>query len=284
MEKLIVPGSASRILAKNLSLEIKATVATMEIERFPDGECRVRIDIPKETKEVIIIQSTHPDDKIVELFLLQDALREAERIVTIAPYYGYARQDKKFLDGEAVGARKMAELIQEGCDEFVTVDPHKKEIMNFFDIPASYCSAVPLIAEHIKEKDIDMVIAPDEGALGMAEEAAKIIGCGYDYFEKKRLSGKEVKMEMKKMSIHGNILIIDDIISTGGTMVKAIKNIKRQGAKKIFAACTHGLFVGKAIERMKKAGCDEILATDTVESNYSRISVAPAIAKVLGDK
>ncbi len=89
---------------------------------------------------------------------------------------------------------------------------------------------------------------------------------------------------MKEMSIHGNILIIDDIISTGGTMVKAIKNIKRQGAKKIFAACTHGLFVGKAIERMKKAGCDEILATDTVESDYSRISVAPIIAKVLGNK
>ncbi len=276
--KKIIAGSSSPSLAKNLSVEMNLPIADVTIKRFPDGECYVRIH--EKMEEAIIVANTYPDENIIELFLLQNAARKmgAGKISLVIPYYGYGRQDKVFEEGEAISAEKIAHLIQQDADTIITVDPHKEHITKFFKIPAHICSAVEEIASHFINK-VDTVLAPDKGAMDRARRAAEIIGCPFDYLEKKRLSGEEVQMKVKEMDVAGmDVLIIDDIISTGGTMAEAIKSLKKQGAKNVFISCSHGLFIGNAIERIRKAGCDEIVSTDTVESIYSKISVARPIA------
>ncbi|KAA0000907.1 MAG: ribose-phosphate diphosphokinase [Thermoplasmata archaeon] len=276
----IIAGSSSPMLAKNLSKELKVGIADISIKRFPDGECYVKLN--DKTNHAIIIQSTYPDENIIELFLLQDAVsRIASRIDVIIPYYGYGRQDKIFEDGEAISAEKMARLIEQDANSVIIVNPHKEHILNFFSIEAKICDGVPAIAEHFKGK-VDAVIAPDKGALEMAKKAASIIGCDYNHFEKTRISSSEVTMEVKDMDVKGKkLLIIDDIISTGGTMAKAVEILRSQQAGEIYVACIHGLFIGNADERILKAGCKEIVATDTFETSYSKVSVAGEIAKLL---
>jgi ribose-phosphate pyrophosphokinase len=258
-------------------------LAPIEIIRFPDDECYVHLcsEIPS---RVIIVQSTYPDGNIMELFLLQNAAREAgaEHITSIVPYYGYGRQDKKFQSGESISAQKMARLIQQDTDLVITIDPHKQSLANFFNIPVLLCSAIPVIAQFFHNKNIDIVMAPDKGAITRAQNTAELLECDYDYLDKKRLSGDKVIMESKTLDVDGKtVLIIDDIISTGGTMALGIHNIKKQGAQAVYAACSHGLFIGQAVEKIMAAGCTQLFSTDTLESSYSLIGVAPVIAKAI---
>ena len=279
--KKIIAGSSSHILAYNLAKTFEIPVAKTTIKRFPDGELYVRLH--ETMDEAIIVQNTYPDENIIELLFLQDAVRRvgADIICVVVPYYGYGRQDRVFEEGEAVSAAKLAHLIQQDANMIITIDPHKDYITEFFDIPARACSAVNDIACFFSGR-VDMVLAPDRGAIDRAKAAADVIKCPYDYLDKKRISGKKVIMQPKELDISQSaVLIIDDIISTGGTMTETIKNLKEQGAEEIFAACSHGLFAGKAVEQMTAAGCDEIVATDTVESAYSTISVAPTVAACL---
>jgi len=279
--KKIIAGSSSQTLAHNLAKTFEIPVAKTTVKRFPDGELYVRLH--ENVDEVIIVQNTYPDENIIELLFLQDAARRvgADIICVVVPYYGYGRQDRVFEEGEAVSAAKLAHLIQQDANTLITIDPHKDYITEFFDIPARACSAVNDIASFFSGR-VDMVLAPDRGAIDRAKAAAAVIKCPYDYLDKKRLSGKKVIMQPKELDISQSaVLIIDDIISTGGTMTETIKNLKEQGAEEIFAACSHGLFAGKAVEQMTAVGCDEIVATDTVESAYSTISVAPTVAACL---
>ncbi|MCD6298995.1 MAG: ribose-phosphate diphosphokinase [Thermoplasmata archaeon] len=277
----IIAGSSSRALAGTLSAEMDVPLASTTIKRFPDGECYVRIN--EKINEAIIVQNTYPDSSIIELFLLQDAAVKmgAKRIRIVIPYYGYGRQDRTFEEGEAVSSEKMAHLIEQNADSVILVNPHKPHITNFFSIDAGICDGMPSIAEYFEGR-VDAVISPDKGALEMAKKAAGIIKCGYDYFEKTRISGSEVKMEVKDMDVKGkSLLIMDDIISTGGTMAKAVEMLNRQGAERIYAACIHGLFIKNADKRIMNAGCSELASTDTIESIYSRASVAREVAKLL---
>lgn len=276
----IVAGSSSPMLAKNLAREMKAEIADVSTKRFPDGEFYIKVN--EEFEHAIIVQNTYPDENIVELFLLQDAIRRiAERIDLVIPYYGYGRQDKIFEKGEAISAEKMAKLIEQDADRVILVNPHKEHIINFFSIEAKICDGVPSVAEYFKDR-VDAVIAPDKGALEMAKKASEIIGCEYNYFEKTRISSNEVRMEIKDMKVEEKkLLIIDDIISTGGTMIKAIELLNKQKAHEIYVSCIHGLFIGNADERILKAGCKEIVTTDTIETAYSKVSVAKRIANLL---
>jgi len=217
--------------------------------------------------------------------LLQDALKGAgaKKITVVIPYFGYARQDQQFNKGEPISARAIAELISSKADKVITVDPHKEYILDFFTVPAVSCSAVPELAQYLnKKKNIDMVLAPDKGALERAKRAAKIIGCELDYMKKTRIDGETVRIEPKNLNAQNkNVAIIDDIISTGGTMAKSIKQLKKQGAKKVYIACTHGLFAGDAINKLKAAGCDEIISTDTIQSEYSKVKIVPCLAPLI---
>jgi len=280
----IVGGTASKTVAEDLSKELKAPLAEMISKRFPDDEIYIRILDDLSGEDVIIVQTTYPDPNIVELFLLQNAVKEADanKITVVIPYFGYARQDTKFKDGEPISAKALAELISLQADNVITADPHKQYILDFFTIPASACTAVPEIANYLKEKEIDLVLAPDKGALDRAKQASNIIDCEFDYMEKTRIDGKTVKIKPKNLDAQDKkVAIIDDIISTGGTMAKSIKELKKQGANSVFVSCTHGLFAGEAIKKLAAAGCDEIISTDTIKSDFSKVKIAPCISQAL---
>jgi len=275
-----VGGTASKTIADDLSNLLKVPLANTIIKRFPDDELYVRILDKIWGEHVVIIQTTYPDNNIIELFLLQNAAEEAgaKEISIIVPYFGYARQDVKFQDGEPISAKAMAGLISLNADRVITVDPHKEHILNFFSTSAYSCSAVPEIAKYLNEKNIDMVLAPDKGAINRAKQASEIIKCDFDYMEKKRIDGTTVEIKPKNLDVQNkNVSIIDDIISTGGTMAKSIQELKKQGAKNVFVACTHGLFAADAIKKLNSSGCDEIISTDTIQSDYSKVKIAPSL-------
>ena len=283
----IVAGSASKTVAKGLSKELRTPLAKTISKRFPDDELYLRILDDISGEEVIIVQTTYPDKNIVELFLLQDAVKEAgaKKVTVFIPYFGYARQDKKFEKGEPISAKAIARLISLNADRVITVDPHKEHILDFFTVKTHSCSAVSALAEFLKKKDVDMVLAPDKGALDRAKKASKIIGCDFDYMEKTRVDGETVKIKPKNLEVlDKNVAIIDDIISTGGTMAKSIKELKKHGAKKIFVACTHGLFAGDAVKKLIDSGCDEIISTDTISSAYSKVKITPCVSHLLSSK
>ena len=283
----IIGGTASKTVAEELSKSLDAPLARIILKRFPDDELYVCISDDISGEDVILVQTTYPDPNIVELFLLQDAAREAgaKKVTTVIPYFGYGRQDKKFEDGEPISARAIANLISVNADEVITVDPHKKHILDFFSIPASSCSAVPELAKYLKKKNIDLVLAPDKGALDRAKQASTLIGCDFDYMEKTRIDSTTIEIKPKNLNVQNkNVAIIDDIISTGGTMAKSIYELKKHGANKIFAACTHGLFAGDAIKKLSLAGCDEIISTDTIKSEFSKVKIAPSISQLMASK
>jgi len=280
----IIGGTASRSVAEDLVELLDGKLVNTISKRFPDGELYVRILDNISGKDVIIVQTTYPDQNIIELFLLQNAAEEADAktITVVIPYYGYARQDTKFQDGEAISAKALANLISLSADKVITVDPHKDHILNFFSTSAYSCSAVTEIAKYLLEKQIDMVLAPDKGAVDRAKKASEIINCEFDYMEKTRIDGTTVEIKPKNLDAKNkNVAIIDDIISTGGTMALSIKELKKQGAKKIFVACTHGLFAGDAVKKLSTAGCEEIISTDTIMSDFSKVKIAPTLIDVL---
>lgn len=278
----ILGGTSAGRVAANLAKELHQPLLQVTFKRFPDSEFYVRLLSSVQGEEVVIVQTAYPDEKIVELFLMQDAVRDAgaKKITVVLPYFGYSRQDKKFEEGEAISARAVAEHISLHADSVITVDPHKEHILRFFTVPAYSCSAVTSLAQYLKEKRIDFVLAPDKGAKDRAKEAAAFINCDYDYLEKTRIDGTTTIITPKKLDAHGkHVAIIDDIISTGGTMANSIKELKKQGAKEVAVACTHGLFIGQAKEKLLAAGCDDIISTDTIENEFSKVSVAHCIAE-----
>lgn len=282
----VVPGSASKSIANHLAREISADLADIEIRRFIDGECYVRIKSDLKGEDVIIVQTTYPDENIIETILLRDAVRDFDpnTIILVIPYYGYARQDKKFQDGEAVSARAIAEILSIDIDAILMVDPHKEYIKDFFKTKAFVCSAVPEIARYLADREVDVILAPDRGAIWRAETIAKDLDCEWDFLEKTRITDEVIEIKPKSINVDGrNIAIIDDIISTGGTMARAVQEMKKQGARNVYVACTHGLFIGEAIEKITSAGATEIISTDTIENSFSKVKVAPQIAKVLRD-
>ncbi len=281
---LLLGGTSAKTIAINLANKLQQPLAHTSYKRFPDDEFYVRLKDNVAGQDVVVVQTAYPDQKIVELLLIQDAVHDAgaKSITVILPYFGYSRQDKKFEEGEAISARAIARHISMNADCVITVDPHKEHILKFFTVPAYSCSAVSTISLYLKEKNIDFVLAPDKGARDRAKEAATLINCEYDYLEKTRIDGFTVKITPKKLDARGkHVAIIDDIISTGSTMAQSIVELKKQGAKSVSVACTHGLFVGGAKEKLLAADCDEIISTDTIETEFSKVSAAECIAESL---
>lgn len=276
----IIGGTASKSIAKDLSIELDAPLADTISKRFPDEEFYTRINDNISGEDVVIVQTTYPDKNIIELFLLQNAAIEAKAktITVVIPYFGYARQDKKFENGEPISAKALASLIGLNADNIITVDPHKEYILDFFSTSAHSCSAVPEIAKYLVDKQIDMILAPDKGAINRVKNASKIIGCDYDYMEKTRIDGETIEIKPKNLDAKNkNVAIIDDIISTGGTMAKSIHELKKHNAKDVYVACTHGLFAGDAVKKLLSAGCSEIISTDSIISKFSKVKIAPCI-------
>jgi len=283
----VVGGSASVPLARGIAKEVRAGFVDVALEKhpggFPDGERYVRLLGPVAGEHVVLVQTTHPDPMIVELLLLADAIRDAgaRRITAVVPYFGYGRQDKRFLDGEPISARTIAKHIAVDCDELLTMAiPADPEILKTFPLPTREVSGMPAIGRYLKSAKVDLLLAPDEGALRLAKEASAVAGVPFDFLVKERIDSYTVKIEPKALAVKGkSVGIVDDVISTGGTIATAAQELRAQGARRVIAACVHGLFVGKAEANLK--ACDDVIATDTVLSPHTKVSVAPEFATAI---
>jgi ribose-phosphate pyrophosphokinase len=287
MPPVVLAGSASGPFAAELAKDLGASSVNVELRRFPDGEAYVRILESLAGKDAIVVQSTSPDARLVELLLLQDAAREAgaRSVTTVVPYFAYARQDRAFHPGEGISARAVCRAIASGCDRAVTVDLHKPAVLEHFGGKAHDVSAVPQLAATLKSWGVDAVLAPDKGARDRAAVAAGLIGVPVDHLEKTRISAVEVRMAAKDLDVRGKrVAIVDDLIASGGTMLTAAQQLKAQGATAVYAACTHGLFTGNALPRLLSDGIDRVLCTDTWlpgPCSCDCVSAAPAVAAFL---
>ncbi|MEM3770608.1 MAG: ribose-phosphate diphosphokinase [Candidatus Bathyarchaeia archaeon] len=286
----ILSGPASKELGEKIAQLLGAEPIPVFFKTFPDGESYVRIDGEIEGETTVIVQTTSPpqDTRLIQLALVADAAKRnnAKRVVVVVPYLAYARQDKVFLKGEAVSIEAIARMLKAaGVDALITVNVHQKNILDKFPFQAKSISAIPLLAEHFKQRGFKeaFALAPDKGAIGIAEEAAKVLGGGFGYLEKQRdhYTGR-VTVEKKKFAVKGKtVIIFDDIISTGGTIVAAANILRELGAAKVYAACVHPLLVGEAEKRIRQVGVEEIIGTDSVPSHVSKVSLASLIAQAL---
>ena len=304
---MIIGGSASQDLAASVARELGEKLCYVETKKFPDGERYLRIDGDIED-EVTVIQSTgYPqDENLMELLFLIANLKDlgAKKVRVVVPYLGYARQEKRFNPGETISAKIICELIESaGADEFITFNIHEECVLNFFNIKARNISAMPAIAEYLNKKyfkksdEKPLIIAPDKGAYGFAQEMSDIIGCDCTYLTKVRLGPDKVETKIVDVrcdsesentvnvdSVKGmHAIIIDDIIATGGTIVNAINILKQYGAKDVDVCCVHPILTNNGAVRIYAAGANKIIGTNSLSSDTSRVSLAKSIAEALRD-
>ena len=279
----VVGGSASLDLAQNLARVLGVDYVSVQREKhpggFPDGEQYVRLQASVVGEDVILVQTTHPDPKIVELLLLEDAVREAgaKSLTVVIPYFGYGRQDKRFEDGECVSARVLARHVQAQADRVLAMGLHNPSVLKFFDVPAFEVEGMTALARYLRGRGVDLVLSPDKGAVRHAQTVSKDLGIPWDYLEKERIDSFTVRMSPKELKVADKkVAIVDDLISTGRTIVTATKALREQGAKSVIALCLHGLFSADALSILSV--CDEVVSTDTIPSPVSKISVAEEFA------
>jgi ribose-phosphate pyrophosphokinase len=277
----IISGPASQLLASKVATAMDCELALCEFKMFPDKEMYIRI-MDEIGSDAVIIQSTITDLDFVALLLLIDACSTADRIHVVIPYMGYARQDKQFKPGEALSARAMARTIE--ADRVITVNIHEKSVLDHFRCNAVSINAAPHMGTYLRDMDLHrpVMLAPDEGAIYLADSAAAKLGADCDYLEKKRISGDTVYMTPKNLDVTGrDVVILDDMIATGGTMAEAVRMLREQGAAEVYVACIHPVLAGGAVNKLCNSGVMDIIATDTVDKAVSRVSVAPLIARAL---
>lgn len=281
---LVFAGEGTQALAKQIADGLHGRLGKVEFKSFPDGEEYVRLVDEVKGQDVVVVESTFPPRRMFQLFLMLNAAKEAgaARVRAVVPYLAYARQDRIFKPGEALSSRLVAETLGLYASEVLTVDAHKDEIRAYYRVPFTNVSAEAPIAEELQRLRVDVVLAPDAGARPRAQAVADRIGAQFDHLEKKRISAEVVEMTPKSLDVRGkSVCILDDIISTGGTMAKALEQLARNGAREVYAACVHGLFLGDAAQRLTQAGAKAIVATNTIEGPHSRVSVANVIVQAL---
>jgi ribose-phosphate pyrophosphokinase len=287
---IIIPGPASTSLGNIIAKIMNVQTVEVITKSFPDGEYALRFDNDIIDKDVVVVQTTGPpqDTNVMQLLLILDAARDlgAKTVTAVVPYFAFARQDKRFLQSEAVSAITLVKLIEScGVDKFITVNIHSEDILAKFKIPTMNLSAITLLAEHLKNIGLNgaFSLSPDKGAVELAKEADDVLGGGYGWLQKKRdrYTG-EIQMKEKSLNVNGkDVIVFDDIISTGGTIARAIKMLKSQKAKRVYAACAHPLLIGEAKTKILTSGAEDIIGTDSLFSSVSSISLAPLIAKAL---
>jgi len=288
----IVGGPSSLELASKISELTAWPLVAFNTKRFPDGEFYFRFEEKISGEDTLIVQSLYPpqDARLVELLMILHTVKDlkAKTINVFIPYLAYSRQDERYLEGECLSASLMAELLQHlGADSIYTIDVHNQKVLDMYKIPAYTLTASGELAKYFVSQDLKnpFVVAPDaeEMALKRAETAAKTIGAEYNFFEKSRnRQTGEIVTYSKNVNVKGrDVIIIDDIISTGKTSANVAKLLKQQGARRVFIGVSHALLLGNALEILTASGADEIVGTDSVVNSYAKVSVAPILAKAL---
>ena len=289
----MIPGPASQDLGQEIAKLSKSKIVPIEFKRFPDGESRIRFTKSVEGEDLIIVQTTSPpqNENLIQLFIMADNARDlkAKSITAVVPYFAYARQDQRFRPGEAFSVKTIVDLLDKcGVNRIITVNSHNPKILSTLSVPIQDLSAISLLASYFKKQGFDGALSLSLGkkAVDMAVEADKVLGGGYDYIstQRDRVTGK-VTIKRKEMSVRNrDVIIFDDIISSGGTMIKAVELVKEQDARRVYAACVHPLLIGDAEEKILKSGADGIVGTDCVPSSVSVVSVASSIAEALSKR
>lgn len=287
---LIAPGPASRELSISLAKVLSADTINVESRIFPDGESKVTIGNNVYGKNVALIQSTYPptDRHLFQLLLIAHKLNRSGALVcAVVPYLAYARQDQEFLKGEVVSLATIADLLQStGVKKLITVDIHSERGLRYFQFPSSSISAIPSIGKYLRSHfkvDNAFSVSPDSGGRLRAQMLAETLSVQFDALSKSRdRKIGEISVGAPSKNVEGkDIILVDDIISTGGSICKAAEKLKELGAKHVYAACSHPLLVGEAEMNLKKAGVEEIIGTNTVPSSVSKVDVAPLLAEHL---
>ena len=289
-DELVLAGPASEELGKSVASELGLDLVRYESKVFPDGESRFTINSKVSGKSVFLVQSTYPpiDQHIIQLLLISHHLSlEGAKVTAVVPYLAYARQDKAFLPGEVVSLGVLSHLLRSvGVRRVVTVDIHSAEGLALFSSPIYSVSAIPDLVNHAKNKlhlKNPIVIAPDFGASKKVEAFAALYGTKHLRLKKTRdkVTG-EVRVEKRALAVEGmEVLIVDDVISTGDTIRATAEAVLEQGATKTIAICVHPLLVGDAPEKLSRAGVKEIIGTNTVNGRFSVVDVSDTIASHL---
>jgi len=269
----IFSGTANEPLAQAICKSIGLELGRCTIKPFPDGETFVKIEENVRGEEVFIVQPTSPptNHHLMELFIMMDALRRASaaRITAVLPFYGYARQDRKDQPRVPITAKLVANLlVASGANRILTVDLHAQQIQGFFDIPVDHLYAAPVMYDYLKQKKMTdlVVVSPDTGGLKMAHAYSQVLESGLAIVAKRRKSATEVESLAVIGEIKGkNVLIVDDLTETAGTLTTAAALLKKKGAKNIIACVSHAILNDTGIERLRKSVIDELITTDTVQ-------------------
>ncbi len=296
---MIFTGNANPALAAEIAQQLGTSLGQASVGRFSDGEVTVEINQNVRAREVFVVQSTcaPTNDNLMELIIMVDALKRAsaERISVVIPYFGYARQDRRPRSSRVpITAKVVANMLQAvGVHRVMTMDLHADQIQGFFDIPVDNVYASPVLLGDLRSKNYEdlLVVSPDVGGVVRARALAKQLGCDMAIIDKRRPKANVSEVMHVIGDIEGrNCVIMDDMIDTAGTLVKAAEVLKERGAKSVYAYCTHPVFSGPAIERIAKGSAlDEVVVTNTIPLSQAaqacakirQVSVAPLMAEVI---
>jgi len=285
----VIGGNASKDLAKRIARRLKAKYVDVDTRTFPDGESKITFRHNLKKSVVLIVQSTYPpvDTNLLQILsIISEVKKISSKIYAIIPYMGYARQDRQFLNGEIATMSVVAKMLQAaGAKKAIVVDIHSKTALRHFKIPTENVSAIPELAKYLKKLKLKnpIVVSPDTGGSLRAKKFADILKSDFITLKKSRnrKTGK-VSIQSTKADVNGkDLIIVDDIISTGGSIVKATQFLKKQKCKRVFVVCTHGLLVGDAEKNIKKAGVTQIISTNTIPRSISKVDVSGVIAQAV---
>lgn len=271
-EPLLFCGSSHPELAQEVAQQLGISLGQIQIGQFPDGEISIQLLESVRGREVFVLQSValDPNFYLMELLIIIDALKRASArtVVPVLPYFGYSRQDRKDLPRVPITAKLVANLLVEaGATRVLAIDLHAGQLQGFFDIPVDHIHGSKSLVERFQEMNVDncIIVAPDVGSVKIARSFANQLGVDFAIVNKHRVNPIEVDEVTLIGDVKGkNVLLADDMCSTGGTLVSAAKACQEKGAQRIFAAVTHGLFVGSAVDKIEKSPIETVLMTNTI--------------------
>jgi ribose-phosphate pyrophosphokinase len=267
----VFSGRSNPALAQRIAAEIGKPLGNVEIKTFSDGELWVKYGENIRGCDVYIVQSTNPPaENLMELLIMMDAARRAsaKKVTAVIPYFGYARQDRKDQPRVSITAKLVANLVEKaGADRIVTMDLHAPQLQGFFDLPVDHLYSSVVLGKYFKKRRLQnlAVASPDVGGIKMARAYAKRLGAELVVIDKRRPRQNVAEVMNVIGDVEGkNILIVDDLVDTAGTMCNAVEALRDQGATKVFAACTHAVLSGQAIERINASRLEQMVVTDTL--------------------